>query len=282
MSGRLHARGGILYLLRPRRGWRVELFDWDGRALPGGFRLGPEWGVVRNLTVDEDRRIWIIDAARQLCVAHTLFGMPGESFALRQEHPQAIAVRGLEQEQVRYVAYGGVQRHGLQCWRADAPQRPIQLRSLGRSDAHFEGACALALRGAQELLLAEQFANRVQVFRSLEFHYSLRLDPGRDARLIALAPLADGRIVATFDGEHASLELFDSRGTHLATLAEPGRVLAPCGLAVEEADIDARIRVALLDLAGSRVQIFNLCGTRLGSFYEPGSASVEDDEFHAS
>lgn len=280
MSGRLHASGGILYLLRPRRGWRVELFDWDGRALPGGFRLGREWGAPRNLAVDEDRRVWILDAERNVCVAHSLFGMAGESFALRHEHPQAVAVRGLEGEQLRCVAYGGAQRHGLTCWRADAPQRPIQLRSLGRTDTLFEGACALALRGAEELLLAEQFANRVQIFRSLEFHYSLRLDPGRDARLTAIAPLADGRIAAAFDGEQASMELFDSRGTHLATLAEPGRVIAPSGLAVEEADIDARIRVALLDLAGSRVQVFNLRGTRLGSFCEPGSASVEDDEFN--
>ncbi len=278
MSASLHASGGVLYILRRRRGWRVELYDWDGQALPGGFRLGREWLRPAALWVDPDRRVWVLDAGRGLAVAHSLFGGAVEQFALARESAVALAVQGLEAEQVRIVAHGGSARQALE-WRVAAqPERVHHLRSLGRPEAHFEGLCSLALSG-ERLLCVEQTPNRLQVFRSLEFHYSLRLDPLGCAQLIAVSPLLDGRLVAAFDGEEPSLELFDARGTRLAVLLCGAKLLSPCGLMVEEADIDARRRVALLDLAGSRVQILNLRGERLGSFGEPGSATVlEADE----
>lgn len=280
MSGYLHAHGGVLYLLRRRRGWRVELFGWDGEALAGGFKLGSQWQQPRALWVDEDRRIWVLDAARGSCVAKSLFGAAVEEFTLSRESATALCVSGLERDQVRIVAHGGSTRHALE-WRTAAPRDRVQyLRSLGDPAGNFEGISALALR-AGVLLVAEQFANRVQFFRDAEFHYSLRLAAPRGSALIAVAPLVDGRLVAAFDGEEPSLELYDARGTRLTTLLRPGSLLAPCGLAVEEADIDARRRVALLDLAGSRVQILNLRGERLGSFSEPGSASVDEHETDA-
>lgn len=267
---------GVLYLLRQRRGWRVELFDWDGHQLGAGFRLRNEWQAPRALAVDADRRVWIADAARAEAVAFSVFGVRIAQWPLRKDAAlEALAVQGLEDEAVMAVAYGGSECHALE-WISAGKQR--WLRSLGDPQARFEGLRSLAFHGPY-LYAVEAGAQRVQVFRQAEFHYCMQFARDGAAHLSSLAALSDGRVVLAFEGEQSSVLLCDARGTPIRTLARFPDVEDPSAIAVEEADIDARARVAVLDRAGARVQIFTLAGTRLGSFVEAQALSLEEHEF---
>jgi hypothetical protein len=89
---------------------------------------------------------------------------------------------------------------------------------------------------------------------------------------VAVAPLADGRLVLAVGGGKSALLLCDATGHLLRVLArggsDEGAVFHPSDVVVAEDEDDRRTRVAVIDRDGDRVQMFTLEGRCYGAFAE--------------
>lgn len=281
MDGSLCLSEGVLWVARPDAPARLQAYDLDGRALAAGFELPRAERIEpRGLAVDADRRLWLADARGHGVWAWSVFGRPllrlSDASAEWIDRPGQLGevvdveTRGVEDELEILVASAGWRRHGLQCLRTDGTVLD-SLRPLGDPAGQFRGLGALAVQG-ETLYACEPRAGRIQVFRGRSFHYALELPRNGGGMLEprALAPLADGRLVVVTGGERSAVLLLDASAKRLATLADEGegegRVLEPSDVVVEEGADDRHTRVAVVDLAGERIQVFNLEGTCYGAF----------------
>lgn len=290
MAGSLAYSRGVLYVGCEERSAHVRCFDLDGRELEAGFSFtGASGGAasVGGLDVDEDHRLWIADSVGGRLLAFTLFGdqVAGVSGAVTGEHDKTgvlgrvvdVVSRGSDDAQELLVAAGGRRRHALQVLPLGSGP-PRSLRSGGRADQVFRDLCGVAWSG-RKLWACERGAGRVQVFRDEDFHFEFRLQVSRGRRFLptALAPLEDGRALVAQGGAASALTLVDAGGRVLARLAESGeaegQVSEPADLALAPGADDKHTRVLVIDLDGTRVQVFNLCGDCYGTF--PGFARSE-------
>lgn len=292
MHGSLALRNGVLWVAKSIRSTRVTAYDLDGRPLGRSFVLRGEEGArpsIRAIAVDEDRRIWAADAAsgcvRVYSVTGTQVGLvasvgdPDADRAGALGDPAGIAVQGVETETRILVSRRGNRRHalflltpGLAPGGDAAP--PRSLVPGGDPQDTFRNLAGVALAG-DRAYACEPGTGTIQVFRQGEFLFRMRsrLEP----RLVS--PLPDGRVVVACGGDSGSaLLLLDGNGSLLTPLAEggtdEGRVDFPTGLAVEEGAPHPGTRVAVLDQAGDRVQVFTLDGRCYGSFLEPREIEI--------
>ena len=284
----------------------VRAHDLDGHPLEVelGPRPGAAASTsVSGLAVDPDRRLWLADTRAGLVRGYSLFGREGATFtptpgeleapaASYVDGPVDLAVAPGDTWTGLWVASGGERRGAVGLYLPDGT-RLASLRSEGDPKKAFRRVVRLAVRG-EELWVLEAGARRVQVFRRGEFHFLFDLPAaaggararaggaGRSGRAglgprtwpRALWPLSDGRLVLAVAGEEGddAVLLLDHQGHLERVLATgdgtdaEGRVLGPVDLVVEEATEDRRARLALCDLEGARVQVFNLEGRCYGSF----------------
>ena len=69
---------------------RIALFDLGGRRIEGGFEFGPGGSDrvdVRGLDVDDDRRLWVADAAAGAVRGFNVFGREGLRLGPRAPRP---------------------------------------------------------------------------------------------------------------------------------------------------------------------------------------------------
>ncbi len=286
MHASLTLQRGLAFVGRHARTAEVRTYDLDGRPQPAGFafrdpRLGRS--AAAGLAVDEDGRVWVADTPASRVRVFTLFGQevgglgiererPAEAFDERDapgmvRAPTAVLVRGDADGLALVVGCAGVRRHAVQVF--DEELRLVRsLRPLGDPHARFEDVRRLAARG-RLLYVLEEAAERVQVFRDLEFHFAFRLEV-RGTRPVALSALRDGRLIVAGAGEAPGLYLCDGDGRVRRTLAaggsEEGCVRDVEDLAVLEADRDRDARLFALDRDGERVQVFTLEGRCHGAF----------------
>jgi hypothetical protein len=284
MSARLCLNQGVLYVASAERSGRVVPFDLEGRRLEGGFRV-PASGAgacrIAGLFVDDDRRVWLADKSQRALRGFTLFGHesqrlgnPRSPSPWRSEPdvagnlglPSALAGRGSSDDLWLVLGSQGPRRHGAQVF--DGAGRLVRsLRPLGDSHGRFQGVRGIELLG-RSLLLFESQRPRVQVFRDLEhwFSFEVELPRTREAELVAVRALAEGRFVALVGGEEPALLEVDGRGKLLRVLAvageDTGRLSAPADLVVDR----ERQRLALLDREGLRIQVFTIDGECAGAF----------------
>lgn len=288
MNASLALSGAVLWVGRSARTARLRPFDLDGRALGPGFGFGGRHGAgasAAGITVDADRRLWVADRLGARVRCFSVFGRelggleapadPELDRAGAVGRPVAIASAGIEEEQVLLVASGGERRHALQAFERSGRVR--SWRPEGDPHGAFRGLAGIAVRGEQAWA-CEAGAARVQVFRRGEFHYLLRVAPGRRgaATPLAVAPLSDGRLLVACNGERTGLVLVDASGRLLRVLAEQGpgegSLDEPCAVVVHEGERDRATRVAALDRSGDRVQVFSLEGRCFGAFVDPAGA----------
>ena len=288
MNASLALSGSILWVARSARTAEVRAYDLDGRPLGPGFSFAGRRGGAASaagIALDADRRLWIADRLGARVRCFTLFGRELDGLGADADpaldrlgavgRPVAVASAGVEDEQVVWVASAGARRHALQAFERGGRVR--SLRPEGDPLGAFRGLAGLAVRG-ERAWACEPGAARVQVFRQGEFHYLLRVAPGRRgaAAALALAPLSDGRLVVACAGERTGLLLVDAGGRLLRVLAEQGSeegsLEEPCAVAVHEGERDRTTRVAALDRSGDRVQVFSLEGRCFGAFGDPAGA----------
>jgi hypothetical protein len=282
---------GVLWVARRARSWRVEPHDLDGRRLAGGFGVRAEPGRrarVSGLAVDRDRRVWLADpgAGRVRCCSAFGAELPGLARGELDApgsigEPIDVACDGVEDGALLAVAQAGERNHALQLVRPDgAPvatldsrgERRRAWRGLTRCGLSLS-ACAGAESGGALAWACERASGLVQVFRGGRFDHAWRAPRGLQPE--AAVRLEDGRwVLLAGDAHECAVLLVDAAGRELATLARPGRGEAQLDaaehLAVEPgAESDRRTRVAVLDRAGARIQVFNLEGECYGGF-EPG------------
>lgn len=274
----LAARHGILWVARWDQSWRVVPHDFDGRELGAGFVVPPENGTraaIASIAVDEDRRLWIVDAAAGRVRAFTAFGRELDglprgagdrvgSFA----DPIAVDATGVEDSARIAVASAGARRHALHVARADL-RSAVSLRPRDAAEG-FAGLGRVAF-GPRGLLLACEPASRlVLAWRDGQFHFAFRAPA--DGVPAAVRALGDGRIVLACAGDDGgALHLVDAAGRLVRTLAAAGdaegSLSDPEDLAIAEtAGSDRRTRVVVADAAGTRLQVFNLEGDCYGAF----------------
>jgi len=286
--GSLAIHRGALYVGTSAKTARVQAFDFDGAPLEAGFTfidraLGRS--SASGLAVDDDRHVWVADAAAQRVRLFTLFGaeigglgvgpedlapelVPDRAGEVRA--PVDVAVEGDSDGVKVVVASGGERRHAVQVFGGSGALHS-SLRPEGDPSKRFRGVAGIGLSG-RTLAVAEAGAGRVQVFRDLEFHFafSLRGAGGAPFEPTAVAPLPGGRFVVAHRGAGGGVELFDGSGRQQLTLARAGslegEVDEPSDLAVEAAASDRTTRVFVIDADGLRVQVFTLEGLCLGSF----------------
>jgi hypothetical protein len=278
----------------------VTAYDLDGRPLGRTFTLRGEEGTateIRAIAVDEDRRIWAVDAGSACVRAYSVSGAQvgrvgslGDPDADRPGalgDPAGIAVEGVESETQVLMSRRGHRRHALLLLAPGdgSGETPVP-RSLvpgGDPQATFRNLAGVALAG-ERILACEAGTGTIQVFRRGEFLFSIPLPSlgqrGRDAsgsprlepRLVS--PLPDGRMLVACGGASGSaLLLLEAGGGLAAVLAEDGteegRVHLPTGLAVEEGPALPNTRIAVLDRDADRIQVFTLDGRCYGSFLDP-------------
>jgi hypothetical protein len=296
VAASLALRHGVLWIATCVRSTKVVPYDRGGRRLAPGFAVrGADGGRtdVRGIAVDEDRRLWIADAAHGSLRAFSVFGAEVQA-VLSTVDPDAddpgaygdsegIAAQGIESDSRLLLARRGERRHALL---VVDPLRGT-LRSL-RPDGDAEGRCtglgSLALAGSL-VFACEPRRRRVQVFRDGEFLFAIATPaPAPGARALvprAVAALGDGRsIVACGCEPGGALLLFDGGGRLVETLvSSTADDLAdlddPSGVAVEAGGSDPSTQVFVLDRDGSRVQSFALDGRCHGSFQEAEPAEAE-------
>jgi hypothetical protein len=293
---------GVLWIARSVTIGRLAPFDVNGRRLAPGFSFrGIDGGPtqVGGLGVDDDRRLWVADAASGALRAFTAFGTEVGTIrsagGAESDRPHAfgdpagIAAQGVESDARLLVSRRGTRRHALQL--VDAARGTVQsLRPGGEPEGCFLGLAGVALAGRLGYA-CETGRRSVQVFRGAEFHFRIEM-PGssRDDQAFvprAVAGLADGRCVVGCDGpDGGALFLFDGGGRLSRCLAEGSRgdpadasgVEGPVGIAIQEGADDRSSLVLVLDRDGERVQAFTLAGASLGSFPEldpqPGDGDV--------
>jgi hypothetical protein len=290
MAGSLAYSKGVLYVGHEERTAHVRSFDLDGNELEAGFSfqgLDGSAAAVSGLAVDVDHRLWVADGVAGELRAFTLFGdqIAGvETVESGQRDkggvlgtPSDVVSRGSDDAQQLLVSAGGRRRHAVQMLPlAGGP--PMSLRCGGQVDALFKDVCGLAWRDEWQWV-CERGAQRVQVFRNLDYHFSFALPASPQAPFepAAIEPLSDGRLVLAQGGSRSALSLLDSSGKLLQRIAtdglEEGSVLNPSDLIVSEGEDDRHTRVVVIDVEGTRLQVFNLVGDCYGTF--PGFAGSE-------
>lgn len=288
MQGNLCHQAGILYVGRHRTDAWIAAYDLDGRALATRFRFTDESegrSAVGGLAMDGDHRLWVADTPAKKLRAFTLFGQEVATVGEEQDQladlqgrigtPVDVLARGADEELEVWVASGGVRRHGLHCMRPTLGQA-LSLRPEGNPRARFRRLRALA-QVEKVTYALEGGAERVQVFRGLEHHYSLCLARycGAGSEPTALAALPDGRLVVAIEGAAGAVLLLDRSGGLERVLAESGsdtgQVQYPSALvAVGEQDLvdGGPARIFCLDQDGERVQVFSIEGHCYGAFPE--------------
>ncbi len=293
MKGSLALRHGVLYVGRHEATAHVRAYDLDGGPLAAGFPFrGPEGDgcTLAGLDVDSDHRLWIADRAAARVRAFTLVGREIGGFA--GEPAQGDDRRGglaqlsdlalLEDPEDReppkvLISRSGPWQHAVQIFSSDG-QWLASLRCTGEPYGRFRDARAVACRG-RLVYVCERLAGRVQVFRDGEFHFafSLSLPGGGRFEPAAIAPLEDGRMVVACGGTHSALLLLDGAGRLVCELAgagsDPGQVLEPSDVVLEEQAGSQESRIAVIDLDAERVQVLTLAGRCSGQLSElPGQA----------
>jgi hypothetical protein len=274
--GALSLKNGVLYVARCDQTGHVRPYDLDGRPLADGFSFrglqGAPW-TLGGIDVDGDHQIWIGDCAASRVATFSLFGLEIASLqGAERERDDArgalrsvvdVALTGEDDAPQLVVASGGWRRHALQVFEPDG--RCVEsLRPEGDSHAHFHGISRIAAQG-RWLYVCETAAGRVQVFRDREFHFAFRVPvAGGRFEPIAVAALADGRLIVATGGAHSALLLVDSAGRLLRVLAESGsgdaQVVEPVDVVVEQTQPEGKARVAVIDRDAERVQVFSLEG----------------------
>lgn len=286
MQGSLTLHRGLLFVGRHARTAEVRSFDLDGRVRPAGFtfrdrRVGRS--MAAGLDLDDEGRVWVADTPASRVRLFTLFGQEVGGLGISNERaladfderdeagvvrqPVDVIARGNADGLELVVASGGTRRHAVQVF--DEHLRLVRsLRPLGDPRGRFRGVRRIARRG-RFLFVLEREAQRIQVFRDLEFHFAFRPDPPRSVPT-ALAALHDGRLVIGCGGPHPALLVCDPTGRLLRTLAhsgnEEGSVTEIEDLTVDEAPNDRDSRILSLDADGDRVQVFTLEGRCFGAF----------------
>jgi len=294
MQGSLCLKNGVLYVGRHAKTASVASYDLDGHALETRFTFRDE-GTGRSsasgLSVDDDHRIWVADAASARLRGFTLFGRevagvgaePGAHADRRGSlgTPVGVVARGADDSLEILVASAGRRRHALQVL---FPETGVvhSLRPLGDPRGEFHDLVGVA-RAGERVWACERGARRIQVFRHGDFHYAFRLPAPGGGHLepSAVAALDDGRCVVAVDGPISALLLVDAAGELRATLAQGpgspraedgagplGEVDHPGAVVVEPGLRDRDARVAVLDRDGERLQVFNLEGACYGAFPE--------------
>ncbi|MFT7677222.1 MAG: hypothetical protein ACI8QC_001199 [Planctomycetota bacterium] len=286
MHGSLCHNSGVLYVGRHRKDAWITAYDLDGRALGTQFRFMDEHllrSAAAGLSMDGDHRLWVADTPAGKLRAFTLFGKEvatvgeggdqGADEAGCMGTPVDVVARGADDELEVWVASGGMRRHALHVLLPESGKFR-SLRPEGDPRGRFRRLRALDVRG-DSIFALEGGAQRMQVFRGLEHHYSLDLSeslPG-DAEPVAFATLSDSRMVVAFEGPGGGLLLLGAEGQVRGVLAHSGRDVGqvdhPCAVVVvneEELADGGPTRVFCLDLDGERVQVFNLEGQCYGAF----------------
>ena len=290
MQGSVALRGGVLYVGCHEQTAHVRPYDLDGRPLGAGFSFrGPRGEPVTlgGLDVDQDHHLWVADSAARRIRTFSVFGREVGGFgggepAGRDERgalgaPVDVVVVGDGDDPTLLVASGGWRRHAVQLFGGDG-RWIASLRPEGNPLGRFNGVRSVAVRGPMTYV-CEAGAGRVQVFRDGEFHFLFRLPAAEAGRFepVALAPLRDGRIVLATGGAQSALLLIDSAGRLLRVLAErgvePGCVLEPADVALEEGASERETLLAVVDRDADRVQVFTLEGQCYGALENlPGQA----------
>jgi len=251
-----------------------------------GFRFRDERvgrSAAAGLAVDDEGRVFVADTPASRVRVFSVFGREVGGLGLSTERaledfderdepgfvrvPSDVLVQGDADGLELIVAGAGTRRHAVQVF--DENLRLVRsLRPLGDPRERFRDVVRLARRG-RFLFVVERQARRVQVFRDLEFHFVLRLELP-EAVPLALAPLADGRLVVACGGASTGLFVCDRSGRILRTVAPAGReegaVSEVQDLVVVEGAEDRETRVLALDSDGERVQVFTLAGRCYGAF----------------
>jgi hypothetical protein len=288
MSASLALAQSVLYVARSAT--RIVPYDLDGRRLNEGFalpRLQPDRPArIAALAVDNDHRVWVADAGSRAVRAFSVFG--AELSTWRDENaeadrrgalgePTGIAVQGVEADLSVYVASRGERRYGLQAFDRAGELRGV-LRARGEASETFHDLERVAVSGPFVYAL-ERASGWIQVFRGGDFHFMFRAPEvrGTHPEPRAIAPLGDGRAVLATGGEGTgALLLIDGGGGVSARLAEhgmePGQVIEPTDVVVEQGVSDRYARIAVIDQDGERIQVFSLAGACYGSFSDfPGA-----------
>lgn len=287
--GALCLRSGVLYVSRCDQTGYVRPYDLDGRALSEGFAFRGESGApwnVGGIDVDADHQIWIGDRHANRIAGFSLFGREVTSVVgAARERDDArgslreivdVAVSGDEDDEHLVVASGGSRRHALQVF--ELTGRCVEsLRPQGDPRALFHGLSRVAAHG-RWLYVCERGAGRVQVFRDREFHFAFSVPVARGRfEPVAIAGLAEGRMLIATGDVNSALLLVDSAGRLLRVVAEAGaleaQVLDLVDVVVEQHEPESRARVAVLDQDAERVQVFSLAGRCHGALESlPGRA----------
>lgn len=285
MRGALALHEGVVYVGTEARRARVRAHDLDGAPLEAAFDFEGEDGGAAScegLEVDADHRVWVADGVGGRLLAFSLVGAPLAEVSVARSGRRdargvlarcvAVASRGLEEEQVLYVASAGARRHALHALPLGPGRPPRSLRPMGEQDGRFHDLRGLGLDPeGRELFACEAGRGRLQVFRDEDFHRPLVPDLGA-ARFEpnAVAVCEDGRLVVAQGGVDSALLLLDSGGRLVRVLAsggpEAGSVQDPGDLVVEPGASDRQTRVVVIDRDGLRVQVFNLEGDCWGAF----------------
>jgi hypothetical protein len=274
----LAARHGIVWVARWSKSWRLAPHDFDGRELGAGFVVAPENGTrvaIASIAVDEDRRLWVVDAEAGRVRAFTAFGRELDglprgsadaagSFA----SPVAVDAIGVEDGARLAVASSEARRHALHVTRADG-RASVSLRPRDVATG-FAGLGRVAF-GVRGLVHACEPSTRLVLsWRDGQFHFAFRAPEERVP--VAVRALADGRLVLATSGEDGgALHLLDPSGRPLRRLAcgadEDDLLSEPEDLALDEVQgSDRRTRVVVADAAGTRLSVWNLEGDAYGAF----------------
>lgn len=280
MLGSLSLRQGVLYVGRHEASAHVRPYDLDGLPLSAGFSFrGPARAPVElaGLAVDPDHQLWIADAAQAAVRRFTLFGREVGRWRAGASGDAAgsfgrLVDLDVEERDGRlecWVASGGWRRHAVQLF--DELGRGLaSLRSEGEPQANFQGVTRIA-RDEQRVYVCEAHARRIQVFRAGGFEFLFKLTGAGRVPLepVALAPLDDRRMLVACGGDHSGLVLVDGAGRierWIATAGDgPGEVLDPTDVVAERGRNEAATRVAVIDRAAERVQVFTLEGRCQGA-----------------
>ena len=295
MSGALCLHRGTLWVGWHAKTAHVMPFDLGGRALARGFHFSdPRIGraTVRGLGLDDDRNLWIADEASSRVRRFSVFGreLGGLGLSLQEElapypqaeaqadapaqvrRPTAVIAHGDSDGLELLVGSGGTRRHALQLF-TGAGALISTLRPMGEPHGRFQGLRGLARRG-RFIAVAEREADRIQIFRDLDFHFAFRpAHPGFGPTAIAL--LHDGRMLISGS---SGVILCSPSGrlekhlipSHTFDPAHPEETVEePLSLAIQESGSPRHSRLAILDRLATRVQIYNLEGRHYGSFSPP-------------
>jgi hypothetical protein len=283
VSGGLALDRGTLWVAWYEKTAHVAPFDWNGRSVARGFsfcdaRIGR--ASVRDLALDDDRNLWIADEASSRLRRFSVFGQELGGLGLpldeplldepraeaendapsKVRRPTAVVASGDSDGLELLVGCGGARRHALQLFTGEG-QLISTLRSLGDPHARFQGISGLCRR-ERLIAICEEHADRIQIFRDLDFHYSIVLPA--DFRPTDLKFLSGDRLLIS-GAPGVFIYTIASRDLHqLAPKTDPFD--NPLALAVEERSTDRKSRLAVLDRLATRIQVLNLQGRLYGTF----------------